>query len=1386
MSRRLPALSLLTVLCLVAMGVSVPFVPAAIAATPYGSHVFQANPYVVPGAQSYPVYSGSIVAQSFLVNETYYLQNVTLRVQNEGSKVNSLNVSIHPDDSVTHVPVMGTTLGGFSEVTPNNLSVPVNWNWPLNPAILLQAGQTYWIVAQNGAPQANNGYEWYSTNGTTYPDGEALLGSPNWAGLPDDMFFITFGQQYDANLTPGLVANRTSAQPNDFVTFTVHFNNTGSQAAPRAWINDTLPAALSNVSLSFPGIQPISAAAFPNLVFANVTNGPHFFTLTVQVAIGTPPGTVATNTVSLAYVDSAGAVVHAGSRSAAVQVGLVTKQLYLAGKSGSPQTLTTRAPVASTAQTTSLPPGSAPVTFALSPPLAEPLHAINVTAKLWLATQKLPPQTYRLTLALLDNSTTVATLSPSFQITAAGPQLYSFAFPVTGATFGRDDTVGLAVTNLGGGGGSTDALVLSYNSTSRNAHLDIVTDTYVAIQPLSLANQEGPTALWSSLDSLIIGANVSDPFGTSRIAGVWINITTPSAHLAAAGPMTVVLADSSSPPAWELLTFTLAPPLQTGRYHVVVTAMEDNGVTTRAEAWASVAMPQFTFAVDARAHRVVTGDTVAFDLWYNNTGTGPAGWAWINDTLPAGLAFIGSNVTATSVSGSTYTWALTDVGVGSHAIELDVLVTGTAVDWVQDQATVDYKDTSGHSLATLSSSDSLFLNGPIIALSIASTPSIAVHSNESVTYSITLVNTGQEAAQVWVNDLLPTEFTYHNSTEALLGGSVTVSGPYVNFTFTSMPANTTWHFDLVATAGSDLMRGDAYVDSATVVYTSLTGVLMPVASASDALTAVAPWFPFASIVFLGATISPGGSATAQIALDNYGNEAASHVWLNLTLDPRLSVDNASLPRSGSTDTVTFDLGSLGVGLHSIFVNFTANLSSPDKATLTVLGTLDADDGYGNPLGTLTLMPASITVRAIEMALSVNPTVPTFEASMPGWINVTVSNLGSDIAADVWLNLSLPANLLYVTDSFSTSPSVSSSGYSWHRTNLSHGSFSMQIYLEPRATVANGAILPMRLSVEAQGSNHVQFPGVNLTVNAVVQAPVLVLAITSSESQVNPSADFAYTLEVTNNGPTVAGAVYVVDALDPRLQLVFYDATVVETHQNQTYNWTFTNLAPGHTEIVNLTVHVTPGTPAQTLVANAFEVTYTNSLGVVLGKVRSSSVTVTVGQDLTLVLALGLATVGSAAGVVLYTRRRKVDIEEVFLVYRDGVLISHLSRTLLREKDEDVLSGMLTAVQEFVREAFQYGEHRDLHQMDFGDYRILIERGKYVFLAIVYSGRESVSIHKKIRADIARIEQEFGPALENWDGDMEQVMGARDLIRETLLGSSNHNHAPKAVAETKSE
>ena len=94
--------------------------------------------------------------------------------------------------------------------------------------------------------------------------------------------------------------------------------------------------------------------------------------------------------------------------------------------------------------------------------------------------------------------------------------------------------------------------------------------------------------------------------------------------------------------------------------------------------------------------------------------------------------------------------------------------------------------------------------------------------------------------------------------------------------------------------------------------------------------------------------------------------------------------------------------------------------------------------------------------------------------------------------------------------------------------------------------------------------------------------------------------------------------------------------------------------------------------------------------------------------------------------------------------------------------------MLTAVQDFVQDAFTYGRDRELHQLEFGDYHILIERGKHVYLAVVYQGRDSGLIRKKVRTVRERVEAAYGSVFDTWDGDMGQVEATRDLLRAGFL------------------
>lgn len=1393
MSHRPSALAILATLLLVAVALGPPLLAAPAAA--YGEHVFQANPVVGAGDPYYAAYSGSTLAQSILVSQDYILTNVTLRVRNDGSTTNPLVVSIHPDDTVRHVPLLSTTLASTSQVSPNNQPTPVNWSFPFSPSPTLHAGTVYWIVAQNAAPQAppTNGYEWHESNGDTYANGTAYIldtGSGVWTGLPYDLFFVTYGRERASDLAFSMSADRAQALPGDAVNFTIGFGNLGSESARWAWVNVTLPAELENVSASFPDVQPVPPSAFPDLVFQNLANGAHTFTLIAQVAIGTVPGTTTTLRATLDYANATGAMTRGRQASASVLIGEVTKQLYLGNTSVATQLLTTTAPTRALATTVTLTPGAAqPLRFQLSPALARPFETDQVTLDLYVSTQKAPPQSYKLNISLYDNATTVAWMMTTFVVSSSGYHPINFSFGSFGHLFGTGHQISLSVWSAGGGGGSTDNLLLRFNGTSYPSHMDLASATYVSVDSLTLRDPATNGTTWSPDDPILIDANVSDPFGASRIRLVTVNVTTPANRLAASASMAVVSTDPSPLPAWTRFNFSLAPPLQTGRYRIDVIAEEDNGVVDRARAYADVAAPVFSLEDVTSLGRAQAGASYAYYIYFNNTGTGAAGSLWINETLPSEVAYAASSIPYTAVAGSTYTWALANVSTGSHMLEVDVgvLPSSTTPAWIHDNVTLEYTDASHHAQPPGSASAVVFLNGPVLTVDLSSSPGARIHANETLAYILHIRNSGADSGRVWMNDTLPTGFTYLSDNGGPLGAALTQNGSRLLYTFVVIPAAANWTITINVRAAVDLTWNASYVNALDVVYTSTNGYFMPGERANVSLIAVAPLFTTAQVTFLVSQTGPGEIAPAVIALENDGNEAAPQAWVRLALDTRLTIVGASRPFTTGPGTAEFALSNVGIGLTQIDLNVSVSPATVDGSLLQIKGNFSAVDGYGNPLPVLLLTRTFILVSGAAFSMSVTPAQATIEAGTAAPLAVQITNYGTSPSSNVWLNVTIPSGLEYENDTSGIIPTVVGFVFSYHWPTgapllQAQGRTAFVMNLSARAAASNGTPADVGFHLDYEFASQLAGPAQTFTVHAVIVAPTIVLRVEASGQGFAGGRTFNYSLRVTNTGGTVAQLVTVVDQVDHRLAVVSY-ASSIPASGTQNLTWNFTDLYPGETQTIDVTVRAQDGLPAGAEIANSIEAVYTNSLGTVLASIRSPPVTVQItGDSSSLYWILGVAAVLTLAIAVLIQRRDHAEIEEAFLVYRDGVLISHLSRTLVGEKDEDVLSGMLTAVQEFVREAFRYGERRELQQMDFGDYRILIERGKFVYLAVVYSGDESPAVRKKVRGVIEQIEGEYGRVLEKWDGDMESVVGAQDVMRARLLGSGNHNHREQSVPQ----
>ncbi len=116
--------------------------------------------------------------------------------------------------------------------------------------------------------------------------------------------------------------------------------------------------------------------------------------------------------------------------------------------------------------------------------------------------------------------------------------------------------------------------------------------------------------------------------------------------------------------------------------------------------------------------------------------------------------------------------------------------------------------------------------------------------------------------------------------------------------------------------------------------------------------------------------------------------------------------------------------------------------------------------------------------------------------------------------------------------------------------------------------------------------------------------------------------------------------------------------------------------------------------------------------------------------------------------------KQVSIDTVFLISKSGLLISHFS-TAEGNIDEDILSGMLTAVQDFVEDSF--GDRTragGLGRLEYKDTKILIEHGEFLYIVAIIKGEEHEFMKRHLSSTLIGIERDFEGILKDWTGEVE--------------------------------
>ncbi|HYM40589.1 MAG TPA: DUF5915 domain-containing protein, partial [Thermoplasmata archaeon] len=140
------------------------------------------------------------------------------------------------------------------------------------------------------------------------------------------------------------------------------------------------------------------------------------------------------------------------------------------------------------------------------------------------------------------------------------------------------------------------------------------------------------------------------------------------------------------------------------------------------------------------------------------------------------------------------------------------------------------------------------------------------------------------------------------------------------------------------------------------------------------------------------------------------------------------------------------------------------------------------------------------------------------------------------------------------------------------------------------------------------------------------------------------------------------------------------------------------------------------------------------------------------------------------------------VEDVFLIHSDGRLISHHSRKFREEIDEDIFSGMLTVVRDFVKDSFKRAR-KGLDRLGFGDEKVLIERSDHTYLATVVVGEEPRLLPLYMAQILQEVETKYGTVLDKWTGLLHQLDGIDDVIKKLLYVATDPNADMGALADS---
>ena len=142
--------------------------------------------------------------------------------------------------------------------------------------------------------------------------------------------------------------------------------------------------------------------------------------------------------------------------------------------------------------------------------------------------------------------------------------------------------------------------------------------------------------------------------------------------------------------------------------------------------------------------------------------------------------------------------------------------------------------------------------------------------------------------------------------------------------------------------------------------------------------------------------------------------------------------------------------------------------------------------------------------------------------------------------------------------------------------------------------------------------------------------------------------------------------------------------------------------------------------------------------------------------------------GRSFAEVVLLRSLIYRVEQIFLIHKNtGLLLQHVVAPEAAMQDPDMVSGMLSAIQDFVRDSFHASQGETLNTLQVGELQVWVEQGPHAILAAVIRGNPPQALLVMMKERLEEAHRRFGRALDRFEGNAAPFEAFRDELAQCL-------------------